>query len=120
MPQVVISLRQVVKILPADVFLVVKLLQCEQSSARTQPGFLSAINTLQPLDEKFNVANTPTVELHVNRPVCFGAQSGLAASFVYPFSCLQRRLNCGKIHIWSIHKRCNCACKFSSEVRVTG
>ena len=59
-----VRFRQVMKILAADVLLVVKLLQGEEGPARPQPALFSAIDALQALDQKFNVPDAAAVELY--------------------------------------------------------
>src|SRR6516162_11064140 len=108
-----IGFRQVMKILAADVLLVVKLLQGEEGPARPQPAFFSTIDALQALDQKFNIPDAAAVELYVDRPLCLRVESGPAPSLVNPFSRLQRCFYGGKIHIGSIDVGCNFVGKFS-------
>src|SRR5438067_4861505 len=57
---------ELVKILAAEVALVMKLLQCKESSARTQPGFCAAINALQALHQKLDLANAAAPDLNID------------------------------------------------------
>ena len=66
MPQELVCAGQVVKLLAADVALVMQLLQRKQRASGTQPGLASAVNALQALHQKLNIANTAVTELHVN------------------------------------------------------
>ena len=82
MPEVFIRLVQVVKVLPADVLLIVKLLQRRQRSARAQPSFLSAVHPLEALHQELNIANASPVELYVDRLLRRKTGSRLSASLV--------------------------------------
>src|SRR5581483_2511509 len=55
-----------VKVLAADVVLVVQLLQRKQSPAGAQPGLLSAVDALQTLHQELDIANAATVYFNVD------------------------------------------------------
>ena len=56
---------ELVIIVPADVALVMKFLQREQRSARTQPRFSAAVHSLQTLNQKFDIADPPAIDFYV-------------------------------------------------------
>ena len=54
------------EIVAAEVFLVMQLLQREQGSARVQPRLGAAVDALQTLHQKLDVANAAAVQLDVD------------------------------------------------------
>src|SRR5271165_3664010 len=113
-----IRLGQIVKVFPADAFLVMELLQCKERSPRTQPSFLTAINSLQALHQKLNIPDTAAVEFDVNRPFCRDTRRSPLASLVDPLSCLERCLDSRKVHVWTVDKGRNRVGKLAGQLRI--
>ena len=86
MPQELIGAGEIMKFLAADVSLVVQFVQRKQGSAGSQPGFRAAIHPLQALHQKFNIADAPAIDLHINglRPAGPGFFPAAAASASSP------------------------------------
>ena len=99
---------ELMKIVSADVALIVKLLQRKERAAGAQPGFAASINALQTLHEEFNVADSTTINFDVERFVSFGG-SLPAALAVYLFAGDQRCFDGGKVDFFAINLGLNTA-----------
>ena len=67
MTQEGVSQGQLVKIPPADMPLVMQLLQRKQGPAGAQPGLGAAVHALQTLHQKLDIPDAAAVELDVDR-----------------------------------------------------
>src|SRR5579862_43076 len=64
--QKLVRAAEFVKFLSADMAIVMQFLQRKERAAGSQPRLRTAIDALQTLDKKFNVADAATVDLHVH------------------------------------------------------
>src|SRR5262245_52545323 len=65
-PQEFIRHAQFLEVGPTEMALIVELLQREQRAAGPEPRLLAAVDALQALQEKLDIANAAAVELYVN------------------------------------------------------
>ena len=62
MPQELVCAGQVMKFLAADVALVMQFLQGKQRASGAEPRLASAVNPLQALHQKLNIADAATIK----------------------------------------------------------
>src|SRR5262249_32639125 len=88
--------RQLLEVAPADVLLVMEFLERKERSTRSQPAFFSAVNALQTLYKKLDIANAAGVELHVE---FIGKGSHAFAATCDAIPGLKGCFNGGEVHI---------------------
>src|SRR5215467_6370336 len=104
MPQKRVGRGQFVKIMAADVALVVKFVKGEERAPRTKPGLGAPVHALQALHQKLDVADPATINFYVDGFMTF--RSDLAAAlFVDLFTCNQRGLDGSEVDLLAVHLR---------------
>src|SRR5215510_7373550 len=118
--QKLISLRQLMKVFATDVSFIVQFLQRKERATRTQPSLFSAINALQTLGQKSDVADTASIELHVDSRRLLAdckQTTSMCSHFLSRKNCC---LNGFKIDVPCVDVRFNATNKLSRQCHVAG
>src|SRR5215813_4976846 len=118
--QELVGLRQFVKVFAADVSLIVQFLQRKERATRTQPSFFAAINPLQTLRKKLDIANAAAIELHVNGCRLFADGKQATPVRSHFLARKNRRLNRFKIDVPGIDVRFNATNKLARQRHIAG
>src|SRR5581483_4765171 len=115
-----ISIIQLVKFAAGNVTFVMELLQREQGAAGPQPGLSASVDPLQALHEKFDVANSAAVQLHINGLAGRVKHwPGMTAS-MHAVASMKRGFNGLEIDLRGIDVRLHRTDKFARQARVAG
>ena len=118
--QELVGVGQVLEVLAADVLLVVQLLQSEESAAGAQPRFAAAVDALETLHQKFNIANAAAIDLHIDAGMRHLFQETLAPMAADLLPGLERRLDGDKIQLRAIDIGLHRTGKLARQAHVSG